>query len=215
MGVFSKINKLISLLFFRKRKVKKMQSQLENKGFTLISSNCIGGLLYHDLKHEFLSPTVNLFYDTAEDYIKFCENLKYYISLDMIEVDSDYSYPIGQIGDIKLHLVHYKSFNEAKEKWNKRKQRINFDKIFIISTDRNGLYDELLERFDKLPYKKVLFSHKPNVKFGWSCYLPEFKNKECVGDLTRYANIFGDKFYEKHFNFIKWLNGDETKDCLR
>lgn len=215
MGFVSKINKLISILFFRKNKIKQMRDTLSNEDFTIISSNCIGGLLYHDLNHKFLSPTVNLFYDTAEDYIKFCENLEYYVSLDMVEVDSNNSYPVGQIGDIKLHLVHYKSFNEAKEKWNERKRRINFEKIFVIFTDRNGFHDELLKRFDKLPYKKVFFSHKLDRDFNCICYLPEFKNKNCVGDLTRYANIFGDKFYEKHFNFVKWLNGYETKACLK
>lgn len=214
MGVISKINKLSSLLFFRKRKVKKMQKKLENEGFTLISSNCIGGLLYHDLKHEFLSPTINLYFNSPVEFIKFCENLNYYISLDMTEVENN-KYPIVQLGDIKLHMVHYKSFEEAKNKWDERKKRINFDKIFIIFTDRNGFHEELLGRFDKLNYKKVFFSHTDIKEFNWICYVNEFKKSSCVGDLTTYANIFGDKFYEKHFNFIKWLNGAETKECLK
>ena len=36
--------------------------------FTIISSNCIGGVIYSDLHRKFLSPTINLFF-SAKDFL--------------------------------------------------------------------------------------------------------------------------------------------------
>ena len=49
---------------------------------TIFSCNCTGGVMYHDLGEKFLSPTVNM-YMPCEDFIKFCENYEYYLTLEM------------------------------------------------------------------------------------------------------------------------------------
>ncbi len=40
----------------------KMRKALRNKEFTLLSNNCNGGFIYHDLGLQFLSPTINMFF---------------------------------------------------------------------------------------------------------------------------------------------------------
>lgn len=66
----------------------------------------------HDLGLQFKSPTVNLFF-RAEDFIKFCENLEYYLSIDEFVECTDpaiignRTYPIVYLGDLILFLVHY------------------------------------------------------------------------------------------------------------
>ena len=71
---------------------------------TIISHNCIGGVLSHELGLKFLSPTVNLFM-VNEDFIKFCENLEYYLSLDITPYDGEIKiYPLGRCGDLVLFL---------------------------------------------------------------------------------------------------------------
>lgn len=49
------LNKRVAWIrrFFRKRKVK-------NQNVTIIASNCIGGMVYHDLGLKFNSPFINL-----------------------------------------------------------------------------------------------------------------------------------------------------------
>lgn len=37
-----------------------MKSRLQNHDFEIISSNCIGGILYHDVGEQFRTPTINL-----------------------------------------------------------------------------------------------------------------------------------------------------------
>lgn len=55
---------------------KKMQSKLRNRNISFLTPNCLGGILYHDLGLEFMSPTINLMM-TQKDFVKFIlmENL--------------------------------------------------------------------------------------------------------------------------------------------
>ena len=117
-----------------------VKKKVDFSEISLISQNCIGGIIYHDANQRFLSPTVNL-YILPKDFIKFVNNLDYYLSLTpKVEMGKDY--PIGTLGDIQINFMHYSSPEEAVEKWEERKQRINFDKIFVIMVERDGFDDE-------------------------------------------------------------------------
>ena len=35
---------------------------------SIISNDCLGGMISHDLGLKFMSPTINLYFETAEDY---------------------------------------------------------------------------------------------------------------------------------------------------
>ena len=56
--------------------------KLLDKDITIISNNCWGGHVYRYLGIKYLSPTVGLYF-FANDYVKFCEDLKYYISQEL------------------------------------------------------------------------------------------------------------------------------------
>ena len=91
--------------FFKKYRDKQYRSRFTNQDITILSMNCTGGILYHDLGLQFLSPTVNL-YMKAEDFIKFCENLKCYLSIDEMipckepDIAENRKYPVAYLGDI-------------------------------------------------------------------------------------------------------------------
>ena len=65
----------------RKKVTEAMRDRLHTDDVTIISANCNGGIVSHDLGLQFRSTTVNLFIP-AEDFVKFCENLPYYLSID-------------------------------------------------------------------------------------------------------------------------------------
>ena len=48
---------------------------------------------------------------------------------------NQHGHPIGKIDDICIVGVHYESFSLLKAEWDKRKKRVNFDNLFIVSTD--------------------------------------------------------------------------------
>ena len=116
-------------------------------------------------------------------------------------------YPVGHLDDVEIRFVHYKSFEEAKKKWEERSKRINWNKIIVMATDRDGMdTPECMEAFDKLPYKKIMYTAKEHKEYSWTRYCPVFKNKHCVGVMTGYSDFFGNKYYEKYTDIVDFLN---------
>ena len=186
------------------------RNSFSNSEVTIISTNCTGGILYHDLGLEFLSPTINLYF-RAEDFLKFCENMNYYLSIDEMVECNDPSiigsrqYPIAYLGDLLIFLVHYDSVTEAQEKWNKRKRRMNYKKIVILSSDRDGMTEELKDRFERLPYKKIMFVHNPDKKHSNTFYIKGYEEEECVGIITDHIGWKGKRPIDQ-FDWVAFLN---------
>ena len=164
-GIRLKINKFFRLTFAEKRKKK-----LKNQNFTIISNNCWGGMIYESYNLRKNSPTVGLFI-MPKDYIKFIKNLKKYLKIeltfikpedskytDVLKSDSRFgSYPIGKLDDIEIMFLHYKNENEAYEKWERRKKRINFENIIYKFNDQNGCTKSDFYEFANLPLPNKLF----------------------------------------------------------
>ncbi len=176
--------------------------RLRNKDFSIISSNCIGGVMYHDLGLKFTSPTVNLFF-YPEDFLKYVQNLKYYNTLELEDATEESAYPIGKLEDIKIHFLHYNSFEEAKIMWDRRKQRINYNKLFIIMTDQNGCELEHIKLFEQLPYQKVFFANK-KLDFSSCFYIRGFEKESCLGNIIEYQKV-GKRYYEQ-LDYVECLN---------
>lgn len=186
---------------------RQIQQTLEGIEFSVFSNNCLGGVFLHDAGHAFTSPTVNMSFD-GYDFMRFLENPQYYLSREIeFYKDEKYSFPMGRIDDVKIYFVHYKTPEEAREAWIRRKPRIIWDNLFIISTDHDGMYlPELMERFDKLPYKnKVMFTAKAYPQYSWAVQVPQFKRRRNVRIMTAFANLKGQRYYETCFNLAQWV----------
>lgn len=121
---------------------------------TIISNNCTGGAIMHQLGMEFKTPTVNL-QILPEEFPTFCRYLKYYMKQDLVEykdINSKHeiylrhmfggvpNMPYGMLGDIIVCFQHYDTFAESKEKWDERKARIDYDHIGYIFHARDDGY---------------------------------------------------------------------------
>lgn len=183
------------------------------KQVSIISNHCWGGITYHALKMQFLSPFINMFV-MNEEYLRLLENLERYLSLpveyegEAEEINLHCMYPVGLLGDVHLHFNHYASFDEAVLKWDERKRRINMDNLFVemYTTSR-----EEAERFDRLPYanKKIFVPHSFGLQSEVSL---EIFNDRIGGDIEHrfYQNVNGIAFDEvQYYDVIKLLNGRE------
>ena len=119
------------------------------------------------------------------------------------------SYPVAYLGDILLFLVHYSSVEEAQRIWNQRKQRINWNNIAIMATDRDGMTDELKDRFERLPYRKVMLTHLPDDKHPSCFYIAGYEKDDCVGIVTDHNNWTGTRPIDQ-FDYVGFLNGNEA-----
>ena len=202
----------------RKIYTNKLRKKNKNNNFTIISQNCIGGVIYHDLGLKFLSPTINMFIED-ENFVKLCENLQYYMKLKAepeIEnyidpIDNQIHYPKIKVGDLEMCCLHYKNCAEAVEAWNRRKERINYNNVYIIANTWN-LHNnhELIKRLEKLPYKKVVFSTKECNVDGTLCLPGNFwyldKRNIVRPNITDLKDKGYKRYYEDFFDVVKFLN---------
>ena len=98
------IEKIRNYVWSRYKKVK--FKGLKNFDLSIITSNCVGAVIYHDLGMPFLSPTINLTI-RMNDLVKFAENLNWYLEKEIVEIKGDYEYPTGMLEDIRINFVHF------------------------------------------------------------------------------------------------------------
>ena len=162
--------------FLHQRQLRKLwlrKLRLRNRDFSLITNNCIAGIIYHDLGLPFRSPTINLFFEN-EDFFRFAGHLEHYLSCEMEELHRPgISYPLGLLRrgaeTVTVHFMHYDSYRQAAAKWKERAARVNPDNLYLIfeypAVDESPEAQQAVKAsFDALPWaRKVLLTkrHSP------------------------------------------------------
>lgn len=131
---------------------------------SIISCNCMGGILYNTLGMECLSPFKNLWVKAGALIHKY-EYLQDIMAIEPkfmkweIEPHSGIKYPVGYIKeyDFEIHFNHDESWEVAIEKWNRRSVKINYKNLLLlVFTDKL----EHIKRFSELiqcGYKGICF----------------------------------------------------------
>ena len=198
----------------------KMRRKLRCTDFSIISNNCWAGTaVYQPFGLKYNTPTVGLFI-MDEDYIRFIENLKWYLnqSLQFIEPreskfydkiskggPATISYPIATIGsDVEIHFLHYHSKEEAENKWLRRVKRVNFDRLLVKMSLRDSGYDKtaMLDRFCGLPYKNKLCFSPVDYPSSEVIYVPDLETLNLVGGDETESTL-------KYIDITKVLNSIE------
>ena len=192
--------------FFKKRN--------KNKDFTLISRDCIGRVVYHQLGLRFLSPTINLFL-TPSDFNQFCLNLKGYLSSELVQDNgAKEDYPVGLLTaneqTVRVHFMHYASFEEAKTKWDERTARVNYENLYVLNSfaypkEIAELSDKLIQDWNAIPYPKAILVDKP---YGFDEEFVIKKDERCKEYAWLLYDPTSGKSWKRTFNdfdFISFL----------
>lgn len=183
----------------------KNRRRLINTSPTLICSNCAGGFIYHWLHLQFRSPFINL-YLTPEDFVLALEHLDEFLKTPIEEFHGgNQPYPVG-IGayGIKVYFMHYETFEEAVNKWNVRRKRVDRDNMGIMLTNYKRNDIELLKRFDALPYQhKVVFVPYPVPEIESAFYLKGYDAEK--KNLYRTVTITGKRCIDQ-FDYVRFIN---------
>ena len=188
----------------------KLRKKLKNKSVTIISNNCIGGILYHDLGLKFNSPTINtLIY--GDEFVEFVKNIKDYMNCELVYDQTSSQYPIGVLlptnkKSIHIHFLHNNTFEEAKTDWDRRKNRVNYNNMFVIYEHFNKFDNSIIEEFDKLNYHKVVFTHKKFKNIKSAKYISACKKEKGFGTITKFKNKLSGKRNIYTYNIVKQLN---------
>lgn len=229
-------NKTRKRLLFNKKvrrtfvvpKLKKSFEKAQIGTPTVLCDNCTAGMILHDFGVQFNSPTVNLYFD-GTDFYDFAENLEFYIDRPVVQIENTNTdsngtdYPMGKIEgdethkDIVIHFLHYHSFEEASSAWNRRKERMDRDNIFLMMTFLyEGRNEEKYRRAQALPYKnKVIFVNHPSdpKEFPSFFYIRGFECIEGLGQLGFFMDPF-TRYYDQ-FDSVHWLKTGEIRPSKR
>lgn len=191
--------------------------RLKNKNFSILSNNCVPGYVYHRFHLEYNTPTVwNFIF--PDEFIRFLKNYRWYLQQPLkfrdvsqhkctLEDKSECTlnkihggYPIGVLGDdVEIHFLHYRTAEQALDKWIKRVQRVNYDNLFFVLSDCNEFKEEYLQEFDMLPSQhKIFISNKPRKDCRYGIWVKEIGSEKYAATFQRYIDA------------VKWLNGEKT-----
>lgn len=194
---------------WRQPLVNYMTRKTGNKRIRILSTNCMGGILYHDTGKPFDSPTINCTI-SGMDFINLCEDPDYYMTrTPALHSTSAQGYPIADVGGIKVKGVHYRGIDDFSDKWLRRGARFLEQKdaeILVIASDAQIKTDEEIEAFHNLPYRKVCFTVRSDIPYEEFVTVDAFRESGEMGDLTRYSGLLGKRIFEKEFDFVKWIN---------
>ena len=157
----------------------------KNSKVSIISNNCWGGVICRTLGIECLSPFKNLSLED-NDYIKLLNNFMHYMECEMKFLEYAYNrnsqknYPVMLLDDVKVHCNHDTNPEDAVEKWNRRRNKINYSNLFIEMYTESKLVMEQFLRIDG--YKNKL------------CFVPFETDAKNVYQLSLYPGQ--SKFWE-------------------
>lgn len=180
--------------------------------FSIISNNCWGAHVYRKYQIPYNSPTIGMYFFPTE-YIKFLSGLRRYCRMPLKVVPASeskyYDYLcsiqqqnvlIGFLDDVEIVLLHYKTAEEAQEKWERRCQRINFSHLLIKNSMQNGMTNEQLSLFNNLKYKhKICFVSPPTAKSSKYVieYQDDYLNDQILDDIIH---------FDRYINLTNWIN---------
>ena len=215
MALLNKLRKLCQpkvVVKYIIRKIYNIYIKYKIGNITIISNNCVSGFLYKKYGMRYYSPTIGLQF-SQEDFVKLCENFERYMQEELKESENkmqanftklgggEINFPVGKLGDIIIYFQHYKSFEDAKVKWDERKKRIDKNKLFFIFVGYNNTPEEVFEKYDKLPLKyKLLLTNERRIKSKNAFEMHNGKNSW----YDEMENRKGIKYFEQ-INYYKWF----------
>ena len=176
IGYIKKIHSTIMRLG-RKAYYRRLRKELKVTDPTIIASDCLGTFIYHNLGLKYYSPTINLTIP-KRDFFVFVRYLNGFLQAELVKTEApSVAYPIGKLEyngeSIQINFIHYKTFEEAKCKWDERKKRVDHSNIYIIQQIADGVTEEDIDRFDHLPYKNKLLIANRNITNSKNVIVPK------------------------------------------
>lgn len=201
--------------FFAKERRNKIATGKDK--FTIISNTCWAGHVYRYFGLPYNTPTIGIGF-FADEYLKFLKDIPRYLSMELVEMKAEESKyyniiktqpakfqtcPYARLGDLELRFAHYKTFEKAKQNWDRRCKRVNLDHLIIKFSEHMGCREEHLREFDNLPYKtKFVFVTKD---YG-------LKSQVISSEWSKLGDVKDDTIhFRRYIDLVKLINGESFK----
>jgi len=184
------------------------------RDFAIVSNNCWGAGFYSDLGRAYNTPFVGTmvpprcyldllagFPECLDQPLRFLPKSRY--------TTWEIRCPVATLGDSEIHFMHYKSEDEAREKWTRRLARFPRDPAlwrFKFCDHHVGPEPEssqFLAEFDALPFaSKVCFLGRRDPSLACGVVLPECLDAGRVMDGHALYRVSLRRFHAR-----AWLAG--------
>lgn len=84
----------------------------------------------------------------------------------------------------------------------------------VLNTDREGMTEDLKDRFEKLPYRKVMFVHKSDMAHPSCFYIKRYEDQDCVGIITD-SNTWDGRRPVDQFDWVGFFNGEDAHERIK
>lgn len=179
---------------------------------SIVSVNCVGGEISHALNMRFNSPFVNVSI-ARNDFVEMCCRFTEYMQCEMNTRLARDGSVVGTIGGGTLPLVtirfpHDTDPQQVSAVWERRRERINYDKLIFIVDDQ-GLDEEHLKMFETINcFRKICLCSKDMSEQFPSCYLmKQYEGMTCTGKYQS-KSFNGLHKFETMWDYVSFLNGD-------
>ncbi len=199
MRIFRKLESVTFKLYGRIFS-KALLRKVKNRNFTLFCNTCIGGYIYYRMQLRYLSPTINLWFEST-DMIKFLLNPTKYLNSELKLLNMENGHPVCSLEDIILHFNHSDSFESAQIDWKRRRDRVDLSNCYAIIVDMDNKIETTDERI-----KEISLMYKNTVVLNTKHDSGLFKKINLKYQDEWHYNFLGIHDWEKQWDFAKFLN---------
>lgn len=180
---------------------------------SVIAPNCISGELYAVLGLQFRTPFVNCFMK-RDEFIEMCQKLRDYLDCPLKFAGRHSDYCIASLGEgplkpVRIYFPHDGDPARIAADWERRKQRVNYDKLVLICDDLR-IGDDDIAAFDRIPaFRKILFTARDrSSEFSCAHQLKTYAKDGRVGMYCG-KTLKGVWRFETMWDYVGFLNGGE------
>ena len=182
---------------------KKLTCDMEDA--SIMAVNCVGGEISNALGLRFNSPLINTSMK-RNDFVKLVCDLEEYMNSE-VTYSMVNGEVIASIKDITIRFVHDDDISSAKAGFERRKSRINYDKLILILDDQ-GLSEDNLKKFNDIKcFRKICLTSSRELADKYPCcfLMEEYEGEPQVGKY-QYKDISGLHHFEKTWDYVSFLN---------
>jgi uncharacterized protein (DUF1919 family) len=193
-----------------------LRTRFGRRTFSIVTNNCWGAHVYQELGLAYQTPFVGMFISPTS-YLRLLSRLRHYLQTPLAFLPTStedwinearqrhsHRWPIGTLSDgVELQFMHYRSEEEAREKWQRRLLRFsgNDSELFVKFCDRDGATPVQMKVFDLMPWaNKVFFTTQGDCPARCAVRIP--LKEPCVPDGLALSRLS-----PAYFDAADWLNG--------
>lgn len=178
---------------------------------TILSEDCWGGEFCRTLQRPYTTPLAGSLIP-PRNYLNFLENITKPDALAIEPVPSSESHPVGKTPYATIHFLHFATWDEAKDKFQRRSRRIAWHRLYYkIDFGKPGYTQRDVERWNSLHLNRCIALIPVTTPPGL-----DFTGLHNAVRVPDWCDDGSAMFYaaRRHFSFHDWIHTGRLRQSL-